>query len=63
MHQRDEPVYAGQDTEGTKWEWSGEGRGGGLFFPFLNCSQQQWYFYAFENSRVLEEGMMSSFEA
>lgn len=42
---------------------SGQGRGGGLSFPFLNCSQQQWYFYAFENSRVLEEGMMSSFEA
>lgn len=50
-------------TEGTKWEQSGEGRGGGLFFPFLNCSQQQWYYYAFEDSRVLEEGMMSSFKA
>ena len=63
MHQRDELVYAWQDTEGIKWERSGEGKGGGLFFPFLNCSQQQWYFYAFDDSRVLEEGMMSSFKA
>lgn len=35
-----------------------EGREEGSSFLF-NCSQQQWYFYAF-SSRVLEEGMMSS---
>ena len=63
MGQRDEPVYAWQGTEATKWERSAEGRGAGLFLPFLNCSQQQWCYYAFEGSRVLEEGMMSSFKA